>query len=160
MDIRVGIGYDIHRLVEGRKLIVGGVEIPYLKGLLGHSDADCLLHAITDALLGAMAADDIGTLFPDTDPAYQGASSADLLIAVKQMLEEKGYVVNNLDTVLVAQVPSFAPFKKLMGERIAQILGVGAENVAVKAKTNEGLGGLGSGEAIAAYAVVTIRKRD
>ncbi|OGX40504.1 MAG: 2-C-methyl-D-erythritol 2,4-cyclodiphosphate synthase [Omnitrophica WOR_2 bacterium RIFCSPLOWO2_01_FULL_41_12] len=157
MDYRTGIGYDIHRLVEGRKLFIGGVEIPYLKGLLGHSDGDALLHAICDALLGAVACDDLGTHFPDTDPKYQGIPSRELLKTVADLVKNKGYRINNLDTVVIAQEPRLTPFKKQIQQSIAAILGIDAQCLNIKAKTNEGLGEIGSKEAIACYAVVTIK---
>ncbi|MDI6606565.1 MAG: 2-C-methyl-D-erythritol 2,4-cyclodiphosphate synthase, partial [Candidatus Omnitrophota bacterium] len=119
---RIGIGYDIHRLAEGRKLFIGGIEIPYIKGLLGHSDADVLLHAICDALLGALGAGDIGGHFPDTDPKYQGISSAELLREVAALVKKEGLHIQNIDTVIIAQEPILSPFKKQMQEKIAQIL--------------------------------------
>ena len=151
---RVGIGYDIHRLVEGRKLFIGGVEIPYIKGLWGHSDGDVLLHAICDALLGAAGEGDIGEHFPDTDPRYQDVSSADLLKVVHNLIKEKGFVVNNIDTVVVAQEPKLLPFKKQIREKIAQILNITQDCVSIKAKTSEGIGEIGKKEAIVSYAVV------
>lgn len=157
MDYRVGIGYDIHRLVEGRKLFLGGVEIPYIRGLLGHSDADALLHAVCDALLGAIGEPDIGERFPNTDPKYQDISSAALLEEVCGILKKKSFQIVNVDTVVIAQEPNLSPFKKQMRENIARILGLGADCVNVKAKTNEGLGETGKKEAIACYAVVVIR---
>lgn len=160
MSYRIGIGYDIHRLVEGRKLFIGGVEIPYVKGLLGHSDGDVLLHAICDALLGALSVGDIGEHFPDTDPKYQGIASSKLLKKVYALIKEKGYVVNNIDTVVIAQEPILSPFKKQMQERIAQILEIEKGAISIKAKTNEGLGEVGKKEAIASFAVVIINKGD
>ena len=154
MSYRIGIGYDIHRLVEGRKLFIGGIEIPYIKGLLGNSDADALLHAICDALLGAAAEGDIGELFPDTDPKYHDISSIELLKIVNDLIKKKGYTINNIDTVVIAQEPILSPFKSRMEERIAQSLNIKKENVNIKAKTNEGLDDIGRKEAIAAYAVV------
>jgi len=118
MEFRVGIGYDIHRLAEGRKLFLGGVEIPYIKGLLGHSDADVLLHAVTDAMLGAMAMGDIGEHFPDTDPKYQDADSSELLKKVKELADKKGFSINNLDIIVIAQEPKLTPFKKMIKERL------------------------------------------
>ena len=158
MSYRIGIGYDIHRLVEGRKLFIGGVEIPYIKGLLGHSDGDVLLHAICDALLGAIAEGDLGEHFPDTDPKYQGISSVELLKIVMDLVKKKGYGISNIDVVVVAEEPMFAPFKKQIKERIVSVLMINEESVNIKAKTNEGLGELGRKEAIAAYAVVNISK--
>lgn len=158
MDYRIGIGYDIHRLVEGRKLFIGGTEIPYVKGLLGHSDGDVLLHAICDALLGALSAGDIGEHFPDTDPKYQGIASSKLLKKVYALIKAQGYAVNNIDAVVIAQEPILSPFKKQMQERIAQILELEKDGVSIKAKTNEGLGEVGKKEAIASFAVVIINK--
>jgi 2-C-methyl-D-erythritol 2,4-cyclodiphosphate synthase len=158
MENRIGIGYDIHRLVSGRKLFLGGVEIPYIKGLLGHSDGDVLLHAICDALLGAVAQGDIGTHFPDTDPRYYGVSSSELLKNVTDLVKGKDFKIDNIDTVIIAQEPVLAPFKKQMQEKLAQILEIKDEFVGIKAKTNEGMGEIGRKEAIAAYAVVNISK--
>ena len=160
MEYRVGLGYDIHRLVEGRKLFLGGVEIPYFKGLLGHSDADVLLHAVCDALLGAASLGDIGEHFPDTDPKYQGASSIELVKKVNSLVKEKGFLINNIDAVVIAQEPNLAPFKKKMRQMIAGILNIKEEVVAIKAKTGEGLGDIGGKDAIAAYAVVSVNKGD
>ena len=143
--MRVGYGYDVHRLVEGRKLILGGVEIPYEKGLLGHSDADVLLHAITDALFGAAALGDIGKHFPDTDPAYCGADSLVLLKKCGEELAEHGWRIENIDSTVVAQRPKLAPYIDAMRERIAEALGIHVSQVSVKGKTEEGLGFTGSG---------------
>lgn len=154
--LRIGQGYDVHRLVEGRKLIIGGVEIPNEKGLLGHSDADVLLHAIKDALLGAAALGDIGKHFPDTDERYRGASSIELLMEVNRMIMEKGYRVGNVDATIIAQKPKMAPYISKMRENIAQALGVHVDCVNVKATTTEGLGFTGTGEGIAAQAVANI----
>lgn len=156
MENRIGIGYDIHRLVSDRKLFLGGVEIPYIKGLLGHSDGDVLLHAVCDALLGALAQGDIGAHFPDTDPRYQGISSGELLKRVADLVKSKDFKIDNIDTVVIAQEPVLAPFKKQMQEKLAQILGIKEDSVGIKAKTNEGMGEIGRKEAIAAYAVVNI----
>ncbi len=156
--MRIGFGYDSHRLVEGRKLILGGVEIPHDKGLLGHSDADVLLHAICDAMLGALSLGDIGEHFPDTDPKYHNASSKDLLKNVVKLVEEKGYFISNIDTVIMAQEPHLAPFKKNILGKIAEILNLKPECISVKAKTNEGLGEIGKKEAIACYAAVMLTK--
>lgn len=153
---RVGIGYDIHRLVEGRKLFIGGIDIPYIKGLLGHSDGDVLLHAICDALLGAMAQKDIGEHFPDTDAEYQGIDSSELLGKVVSLSGKLGYRIVNIDTVIIAEEPVLVPFKKRIQARVAQIAGLSENAVSIKAKTNEGVGGVGKKEAIAAYAVVSI----
>jgi 2-C-methyl-D-erythritol 2,4-cyclodiphosphate synthase len=158
MSYRIGIGYDIHRLVEGRRLFIGGIEIPYIKGLLGYSDADVLIHAICDALLGAAAEGDIGEQFPDTDPKYYGISSRELLKAVDDLIKKKGFVINNIDTVIITQEPRLSPFKEQMRQKIAEILKLQEEAVNIKAKTNEGLGEIGRKEAIACYAVVTIIK--
>lgn len=157
--MRVGYGYDVHRLVEGRKLILGGVEIPYEKGLLGHSDADVLLHAITDALFGAAALGDIGKHFPDTDPAYCGADSLVLLKKCGEELAEHGWRIENIDSTVVAQRPKLAPYIDAMRERIAEALGIHVSQVSVKGKTEEGLGFTGSGEGIAAHAVCLLEKR-
>jgi 2-C-methyl-D-erythritol 2,4-cyclodiphosphate synthase len=156
--MRIGHGYDVHRLVEGRKLILGGVDIPYEKGLLGHSDADVLIHAILDALLGAAALGDIGKHFPDTDNKYKGISSMLLLKEAKRILEEKEYYVNNIDATVIAQRPKLAPYIQTMRQNIANILGINIEQVNVKATTTEGLGFTGTGEGIAAHAVCVIVK--
>lgn len=158
MQYKVGIGYDIHRLVEGRPLFLGAVEIPYIKGLLGHSDGDALIHALCDALLGAMALGDIGEHFPDTDPKYQGIAGSKLLGVVKGLLERSGYKINNLDVIIIAQEPSLVPFKKQMKEKISSLLGIREEVVNIKAKTNEGLGAVGNKEAIACYAIASLVK--
>lgn len=160
MSYKIGIGYDIHRLVEGRKLFLGGVEIPYIKGLLGHSDGDALLHAICDALLGALGEGDIGEHFPDTDPQYHNVSSVELLKAVKDLIEEKNFMISNVDTVVVAQEPKLVPFKKQIRGKIAQILDIKEDCVNIKAKTNEGLGEIGREEGIAAYAAVAIISKE
>lgn len=152
--MRIGHGYDVHRLVTGRKLIVGGVDIPYELGLLGHSDADVLLHAISDAILGALALGDIGKHFPDTDPRYKGADSRALLRHVMELADRKGFRLGNLDATIVAQRPKMAPHISLMREHIAADLVADPERVNVKATTTEELGFAGRGEGIAAYAVV------
>ena len=144
--MRVGLGYDVHKLVEGRKLILGGVEIPYEKGLLGHSDADVMLHAVMDALLGAAALGDIGLHFPDTDPKYKGASSIKLLEHVGRLLEENGYVIENIDATIIAQRPKMRPHIEQMKKNIAEALHIETNQVNVKATTEEGLGFTGSGE--------------
>ncbi|QXM07283.1 2-C-methyl-D-erythritol 2,4-cyclodiphosphate synthase [Crassaminicella indica] len=154
--MRIGMGYDVHKLVDGRKLILGGVEIPYKKGLLGHSDADVLLHAIKDALLGAAALGDIGKLFPDTDDKFKGVSSIKLLSEVNTILHTKGYIVNNIDSTIIAQKPKMAPYIEQMRRNIADTLGIGVDAVNVKATTTEGLGFTGMGEGIAAQAVASI----
>lgn len=158
MNIRIGEGWDIHQLVEGRKLMLGGVEVPYRKGLLGHSDADVLLHAITDALLGAAALGDIGKHFPDTDAQYKGADSAVLLAKVAADIRALGYTLGNLDSTIIAQAPKLAPHIVAMRERVAAILGVDMDRVNVKAKTAEKLGPVGEGLAIEARAVVLLVK--
>ena len=156
MNIRIGEGWDIHALVEGRKLMLGGVEIPHHKGLLGHSDADALLHAITDALLGAAAMGDIGTLFPDTDAQFKGADSAVLLAEAARRVRAKGYEIGNVDSTVIAQAPKLAPHKVAMRIRIAQVLGVAVDQVNVKAKTAEKMGPVGEGLAMEARAVVLL----
>lgn len=154
--MRIGCGYDVHALVPGRKLILGGVEIPYSSGLLGHSDADVAIHAIMDALLGAAGLGDIGKHFPDTDPEYQGVSSMVLLKEVQSFLQQKGYRVHNVDAVIVAERPKLAPYIETMCRNIAGALGIDRDRVNVKATTSEGLGFTGREEGIAAQAVVTI----
>jgi 2-C-methyl-D-erythritol 2,4-cyclodiphosphate synthase len=154
--MRIGHGYDVHRLTAGRKLIMGGVEIPWEKGLLGHSDADVLLHAIADALLGALALGDIGKHFPDTDPAFKGADSTKLLEHVVNLISKQGYQVGNLDATIVAQQPKMAPHISAMRENIARACGVELDRINVKATTEEGLGFTGIGEGISAHAVVLL----
>lgn len=156
---RFGMGYDVHQLVENRKLIIGGVDIPYEKGLLGHSDADVLLHAISDALLGAAALGDIGKHFPDTDPRYKGADSLKLLEEVGNLLAEKGYVVGNVDATIVAQKPKMLPHIPQMRENIARVLRVDTDQINVKATTEEHLGFTGSGQGISSYAVAGIEPK-
>ena len=156
--MRIGHGYDVRRLVEGRKLILGGVEIPFEKGLDGHSDADVLVHAVMDALLGAAALGDIGKLFPDNDDAYLGADSVELLKKVRDVLQEHGWKPGNLDATVIAQRPKLAPYIDTMRKRIADALETDAENVSVKATTEERLGFTGSGEGIAAHAVCLIER--
>lgn len=155
---RFGMGYDVHRLVEGRKLILGGVDVPFEKGLLGHSDADVLLHAISDALLGAAALGDIGRHFPDTDPRYEGADSRKLLAHVRELLTEKGYTIGNVDATIVAQRPKLMSFIPQMVKNVAETLDVDVDQVNIKATTEEKLGFTGSGEGISAYAVAGIEK--
>lgn len=155
---RFGMGYDVHQLVENRKLIIGGVDIPYEKGLLGHSDADVLLHAISDALLGAAALGDIGKHFPDTDPRYKGADSLKLLKEVGNLLAAKGYVVGNVDATIVAQKPKMLPHIPQMRENIARVLRVDIDQINVKATTEEHLGFTGSGQGISSYAVAGIER--
>ncbi|MBQ7118859.1 MAG: 2-C-methyl-D-erythritol 2,4-cyclodiphosphate synthase [Oscillospiraceae bacterium] len=154
--MRIGHGYDVHRLTEGRKLILGGVEIPYEKGLLGHSDADVLLHAISDALLGAAALGDIGKHFPPSDPKYAGADSLELLKQVSDLIAEKGYSVSNIDSTVIAERPKLLPHILTMRENIAKALNVSVDCISVKATTEEKLGFTGSGEGIAAHAVALI----
>ena len=156
--MRIGYGYDVHRLVEGRKLILGGVEIPWEKGLLGHSDADVLTHALMDALLGAAALGDIGKLFPDSDERYKGADSVELLHTVRQVLKDAGYCVVNVDCTVIAQRPKLAPHIPLMREKLAAAMEVELDRVSVKATTEEGLGFSGEGLGIAAHAVALIEK--
>jgi len=158
--MRSGIGYDIHRLVSGRRLILGGVDIPFEKGLLGHSDADVLIHAICDALLGAAALGDIGIHFPDTDVAYKGVSSRVLLDKTVQLLESRGFSVINVDVTVLAQAPKLSPFRQAMQENIAGMLHLAEGCVNVKATTTEGLGAIGNGEGIAALCVAMINQRD
>lgn len=157
-NLRIGHGYDVHRLVEGRRLIIGGVEIPYELGLLGHSDADVLLHAVMDALLGAAGLPDIGALFPDKDPAYAGVDSRVLLRSVFVRLQEKGYAVVNIDATIVAQKPKMAPHLEQMCRNMAADLNISPEQVNIKATTEEKLGFTGAGEGIAAHAVCLIEK--
>ena len=156
MNLRIGHGYDVHRLVEGRALILGGVEIPWERGLLGHSDADVLVHAVMDALSGAARLGDIGQLFPDTDPAYAWISSLKLLAEVGRLLAEQGYAVVNIDATLLAQAPKIAPYKGQMTENIAKALRIEPERVNVKATTEEGLCFTGDGSGMAAYAVALL----
>ena len=157
-NLRIGHGYDVHRLVPERKLILGGVEIPWDKGLLGHSDADVLVHAVMDALAGAARLGDIGKLFPDADPAYKGISSMKLLGEVGRLLGEKGFAVVNIDAALLAQAPKVAPYKAQMAENIAAALRIEPEQVNVKATTEEGLGFTGDGSGMAAHAVVLLEQ--
>ena len=154
--MRVGMGYDVHRLVEGRDLILGGVQIPYEKGLLGHSDADVLLHAIMDALLGAAALGDIGKHFPDSDEAYKGISSIRLLEKVGELLEEHFYFIGNIDATVIAQRPKLAPYREEMRENVAKALGISADQVSIKATTEEGLGFTGTGEGISAQGIALL----
>ena len=154
--MRIGQGYDVHRLVEGRRLIIGGVDIPYEKGLLGHSDADVLLHAVMDALLGAAALGDIGQHFPDSDERYKGISSIALLREVGKILQENGYMIENIDSTVIAQRPKLLPYRPQMAENIAAALGIEKEQVSVKATTEEGLGFTGTGEGISAQAIALL----
>lgn len=157
--MRIGQGYDVHRLVAERPLILGGIEIPYEKGLLGHSDADVLLHAISDALLGAAALGDIGAHFPDSDPAYRGADSAELLRAVGNLIRAAGYEIGNIDSTVVCQAPKLAPHIPAMRVRIAEVLALPVGAVSVKASTEEHMGFTGRGEGIAAHAVCLLTER-
>ncbi len=157
--MRIGHGYDVHRLVEGRRLVLGGVEIPWEKGLLGHSDADVLTHALMDALLGAAALGDIGQLFPDRDPAYEGADSVELLRSVTGYLHKNGYRIGNVDCTLIAQRPKLAPHIPEMRRILADAMGVDLSRVSVKATTEEGLGFSGEGLGIAAHAVALIEEQ-
>ena len=157
---RIGIGYDIHRLVEGRELIIGGVKITHEKGLLGHSDADVLVHAIIDALLGAVALDDIGTLFPDTDPAYKDADSMVLLRNVYRKVQNEGYSIGNIDSNIIAQSPKMMPYNPKMKEAISNLLGLAPNDISIKAKTKEKLDAVGESRAIEANAVVMLEKTD
>ena len=156
--LRIGHGYDVHRLAEGRRLILGGVDIPWEKGLLGHSDADVLVHAIMDALTGAARLGDIGKLFPDTDPAYADISSLKLLREVGRLLSEKGFAVVNIDATLLAQAPKVGPYRPRMAANVAEALGIDPEQVNIKATTEEGLGFTGDGSGMAAHAVVLLEK--
>ncbi|HOO89517.1 MAG TPA: 2-C-methyl-D-erythritol 2,4-cyclodiphosphate synthase [Syntrophales bacterium] len=157
--MRVGFGYDSHRLVTGRKLMLGGLEVPYEKGLLGHSDADVLLHALCDAILGAIGEGDIGRHFPDSDPAYKNIPSKELLIKVNELANRRGYHVNNVDSTLVLEKPKLQEYKDKMVENIADFLHIDSGRVNVKASTNEGMGFTGRGEGIAAFAIVTMTCR-
>lgn len=154
--MRIGIGYDLHRLVEGRNLVLGGVTIPFAKGLLGHSDADVLFHALCDALLGAAGLGDMGQYFPDTDPQFKGISSKTLLERSLQLVEKKGYSVNNVDAIIMAEAPKLALYKKTMEMNISSILRIDTQSVNVKATTTEGIGPVGEGKAIAATCVASL----
>ncbi|MFA5500573.1 MAG: 2-C-methyl-D-erythritol 2,4-cyclodiphosphate synthase [Candidatus Omnitrophota bacterium] len=157
--MKIGIGYDIHRLVEERKLFLGGVEIPYVKGLIGYSDGDVMLHAISDALLGALALGDIGQHFPNTNPDFKDIPSSEILKKVAHMVSEKNYTVNNIDVAIIAEEPKIMPFKDKMIEAISAVIGIDKSRINIKATTNEGVGSLGRGDAIAAYAVATVVER-
>jgi 2-C-methyl-D-erythritol 2,4-cyclodiphosphate synthase len=157
--MRIGIGYDIHKLVPDRPLVLGGVNVPHSAGLQGHSDADALIHSICDAILGALAEGDIGMRFPDTDPKYKDISSKELLRDVKALMEEKGFEVSNLDCVVVAEEPKITPYRGKMIEAISGILQIPSDLVSVKAKTSEGMGEIGRGEAIAAHSIVLLSKK-
>jgi len=155
--MRIGIGYDIHKLEKDRKLILGNITIPHTKGLLGHSDADVLLHAISDAMLGAAGLSDIGIHFPDDDPKYKGISSADILTKVKTLIHKRGYDINNIDSVIIAQEPRLSPFIEEMKNNISKILDIPSSHINIKSTTNEGMDSIGKGEAIASHAVVLIK---
>ena len=157
--MRIGTGYDVHRLTEERKLILGGVDIPYEKGLLGHSDADVLIHAIMDGMLGALALGDIGKHFPDTDEEYKGADSMKLLKCVNDLINEKGYVVNNIDSIIIAQAPKMAPHIQSMRKNIADVLNTSIDNISVKATTEEGLGFTGTKQGISAQSICLLNKK-
>lgn len=158
--MRVGLGYDVHKLVEGRKLIIGGVEVPHEKGLLGHSDADVLVHAVMDSILGALALGDIGKHFPDTDERYKGADSIKLLEFVHNLIKEKGYAIGNIDCTIIAQSPKMAPHIRSMRENIAKALSTDIENINVKATTEEGLGFTGTKQGIASQSICMLVKVD
>lgn len=157
--VRTGIGYDIHRLDEGHRLVLGGVEISFAKGLVGHSDGDVLIHAVIDALLGAMGEKDIGQCFPDTNPAYKNIRSTELLVSVAIQLKQKDYEICNIDSIVIAEEPKLAPFIPAMKDNLCPILGLPVQDLGIKAKTQEGLGDVGEGRAIAAWAVATIAPR-
>lgn len=157
-NLRIGLGFDVHALVKGRPLIIGGVEIPHTRGLDGHSDADVLAHAVADAVLGAARAGDIGKLFPDTDPAYEGANSMKLLAAVATHVRELGFEIVDVDSVVVAQAPKLSPYRPAMRDNLAQALGIPVENVGVKATTTEHLGFEGREEGISAQAIALLSK--
>jgi 2-C-methyl-D-erythritol 2,4-cyclodiphosphate synthase len=159
-DLRVGLGYDVHAFAEGRKLVLGGVEVPHPAGLEGHSDADVLVHALMDAILGAMRAGDIGSHFPDTDPAYEGVSSLELLRSVGQLMREAGWRLVDADCVLVLERPRISPHRDSMRAAMSSALGVDLEHVGLKATTTEGLGTTGRGEGVAAQAVVLLERED
>lgn len=157
-ELRIGLGTDVHALVEGRKLVIGGVEIPHSRGLLGHSDADVLAHAVADALLGAARAGDIGKLFPDSDPSYAGADSLRLLAEVAAHVRSLGFRIEDVDSVITAQAPKMAPYRRQMRENLAKAMGIGVDNVGVKATTSEKLGYEGREEGISAQAVALLRR--
>lgn len=159
MRIKTGLGYDIHRLVEGRKLFLGGVRIDFPKGLKGHSDGDCLIHALIDALLGAAGEKDIGQIFPDTDPRYNDIQSTALLKKVVGMINEKNMEILSIDSIIIAEKPKLAPYIHLMKEVLCPILGIGRDDLGIKAKTNEGLGEIGQGVAIASWVQVLVKKK-
>lgn len=157
--MRIGLGYDVHKFIEGRPLIIGGVNVPHEKGLLGHSDADVLIHAIMDGMLGALALGDIGKHFPDTDDEYKGADSMKLLKCVNDLIESKGYEINNIDSIIIAQSPKMAPHIENMRKNIADVLKTNIDNISVKATTEEGLGFTGRKEGIAAQSICLLNKK-
>lgn len=159
MKIKTGFGYDVHKLVEGRKLFLGGVEVPFSKGLIGHSDGDCLIHAVVDALLGAAGERDIGQCFPDTDPKYKNVRSTSLLKEVVRRIKEKNVEILNIDSIIIAEKPHLASYVPQMKEMLCSIINIRQEDFGIKAKTNEGLGIIGQGKAIAALAVVLVQKK-
>ena len=159
IDLRTGIGFDVHAFAEGRKLILGGIEIEYDKGLAGHSDADALLHSITDALLGSISLGDIGTHFPDDDPRYKNADSTVFLKKANDLVRNRGYYVNNIDSVIMLQQPKISPYVQKMKDKIAKILDIGSERVSIKATTTEKLGFVGREEGISVMAVVTVVRK-
>jgi len=159
IDLRTGIGFDVHAFAEGRKLILGGIEIPHHKGLSGHSDADAVLHAITDALLGSIALGDIGTHFPDDDPRYKNADSTIFLKKSHELLRNKGYYINNIDTVIMLQQPKISPYTQKMRERISKLLDIGSDRISIKATTTEKLGFVGREEGISVMAVATVVRK-
>jgi 2-C-methyl-D-erythritol 2,4-cyclodiphosphate synthase len=158
MSLRIGHGYDLHRLVEGRPLMLGGVQIPHSRGLLGHSDGDVILHAVSDAVLGALSLGDIGLHFPETDERYLGVDSSELLRQVVELMRDEGWYVSNVDVTICAEEPRLAPHRHAMRSRVAELLGAPIISVSIKAKTNEGLDAVGRGEAIAATAVVLLQE--
>jgi 2-C-methyl-D-erythritol 2,4-cyclodiphosphate synthase len=158
--MKVGIGYDVHPLVEGRRLFLGGIEIPFPKGLLGHSDGDVLIHAICDAILGAIGEGDIGTHFPDSDKSIQGIESTKILVHVASLAREKGYSIVNIDAVVAAQEPKIAPIRDTMRTRLAAVIGINADRISIKGKTTEGLGFVGRKEGIEVYAVVLLEETE
>lgn len=158
LPFRVGFGYDLHRLVEGRKLILGGVNIPHSKGLLGHSDGDCLAHAIADAILGAAGLSDIGHFFPDTDPIHKDMDSQEILKRAQKEVFNLGYTISNIDSTIIAEEPKIAPYKELMKQKMAKSLGIELFQIGIKATTNEKIGPIGAREAIAAHAVCLLTR--
>jgi 2-C-methyl-D-erythritol 2,4-cyclodiphosphate synthase len=159
LDLRTGIGFDVHAFADGRKLILGGIEIPHNKGLSGHSDADAVLHAITDALLGSIALGDIGTHFPDDDPRYKNADSTIFLKKAHELLRNKGYYINNIDTVIMLQQPKISPYTQKMRQRISKLLDISADRISIKATTTEKLGFVGREEGISVMAVATVVRK-